>query len=150
MAGQGQFKRAIASRWTSVNPILAAGELGLETDTLKMKFGNGTDHWSALSYANIGNTGPTGPQGATGTGLSRITASTINFGVEDTYIETTINDINIQATSAIQVVITDADFILQGVTAGVLSISTGVNYTIWAIAPNGATGDCSVNILIYQ
>ena len=150
MAGQGQFKRAIASRWTSVNPILAAGELGLETDTNKMKFGDGTNNWSTLSYANIGNTGSQGPTGPTGTGLSRITQTTLNFGVEDTYIETIISDTNIQATSAIQVIITDSDFILQDVHAGVLSVTAGVGYTIWGQAPNGATGNCSVNILIYQ
>ena len=46
-----QVRRGIASQWTSVNPILAAGEMGVESDTNKFKFGNGTDTWTALSYA---------------------------------------------------------------------------------------------------
>ena len=150
MAGQGQFKRATATRWTSVNPILATGELGLETDTNKMKFGDGATHWNSLSYANIGNTGPQGPTGPTGTGLSRTTTAVLNFGVEDTYTETIISDAAILSSSAIQVIVTGSDFIIQKVSAGVLSISQGVNYTIWGIAPEGATGNCNVNILIYQ
>jgi hypothetical protein len=150
MAGQGQFKRAIASRWTSVNPILAAGELGLETDSNKMKFGNGTDHWTSLPYANIGNTGPVGPTGATGTGLARTLATTINFGVEDTYVTKDIIDAAIATASVIQVIVLDEDFIVQRVRCGVLSISNGVGYTIWGLAPDGATGICNINILIYQ
>jgi hypothetical protein len=47
-----QVRRGTASQWTSVNPILAAGEMGLESDTNFIKFGNGTDHWDTLAYAN--------------------------------------------------------------------------------------------------
>lgn len=41
-----------AANWTSVNPVLAIGELGLETDTNLFKFGDGTSTWTALSYPN--------------------------------------------------------------------------------------------------
>ena len=44
-----QQKRATASRWTSLNPILLAGEIGFETDTNKIKIGDGS-HWNDLSY----------------------------------------------------------------------------------------------------
>ena len=47
-----QVRRGTASQWTSVNPILAAGEMGVESDTNLFKFGNGTSTWSALAYAN--------------------------------------------------------------------------------------------------
>jgi hypothetical protein len=46
-----QIRRGLASEWTSVDPILAPGEMGLETDTNYIKFGNGTDVWSDLAYA---------------------------------------------------------------------------------------------------
>ena len=46
-----QVRRGLAADWTSVNPVLAAGEMGVETDTNKFKFGNGTGAWSTLSYA---------------------------------------------------------------------------------------------------
>ena len=47
-----QVRRGTASQWTSVNPILAAGEMGVESDTNLFKFGNGTSTWTALAYAN--------------------------------------------------------------------------------------------------
>jgi hypothetical protein len=46
-----QVRRGLASEWTAANPVLAAGEMGVETNTNKFKFGNGTDTWTALSYA---------------------------------------------------------------------------------------------------
>lgn len=46
-----QVRRGTASQWTSANPTLAAGEWGLETDTLKTKIGNGSTAWSSLAYA---------------------------------------------------------------------------------------------------
>ena len=45
-----QQKRGLASRWASTNPVLLAGELGVETDTNLMKIGNGTDPWNDLAY----------------------------------------------------------------------------------------------------
>ena len=47
-----QVRRGTASQWSSINPILAAGEMGLESDTNFIKFGDGTHAWSDLSYAN--------------------------------------------------------------------------------------------------
>lgn len=47
---QFQLRRGLASEWASVNPILAQGELGLESDTKKVKVGNGIDSWSSLQY----------------------------------------------------------------------------------------------------
>lgn len=45
-----QLKHGLAAKWTEKNPVLLAGEIGIETDTLKMKVGNGTSNWSALGY----------------------------------------------------------------------------------------------------
>ncbi len=49
-----QQRRGTAAEWAdsviSSTVILAAGEVGLETDTGKFKIGNGTSVWSALSY----------------------------------------------------------------------------------------------------
>jgi len=50
MATRMQQRRGTAAQWTSANPILAAGEIGFETDTGKFKMGNGSSAWSALSY----------------------------------------------------------------------------------------------------
>ena len=45
-----QLRRDTASNWTSANPTLAQGELGVETDTSKIKVGDGSTAWSSLSY----------------------------------------------------------------------------------------------------
>lgn len=36
--------------WTLANPVLASGELGAETDTRKLKLGDGTTPWNDLPY----------------------------------------------------------------------------------------------------
>ena len=46
-----QLRRGLSSEWTSVNPTLAAGEVGIETDTNTLKFGDGTTAWNSLDYA---------------------------------------------------------------------------------------------------
>ena len=64
MEAQIQVRRSTAAQWISANPILVAGEPGLETDTGKGKYGDGTTHWTALQYSwqHLGG-GPTGPAG---------------------------------------------------------------------------------------
>jgi hypothetical protein len=52
-------------RWTEFNPVLAARELVLETDTDKYKIGNGVDAYLDLPYSS-GPVGPTGPSGVFG------------------------------------------------------------------------------------
>jgi hypothetical protein len=44
-----QLRRDTAANWTSSNPILRSGEVGIETDTLKLKIGNGTSTWTQLT-----------------------------------------------------------------------------------------------------
>lgn len=45
-----QIRRGLAAIWASRNPVLLAGEFGLEIDTLKIKIGNGEAAWNALPY----------------------------------------------------------------------------------------------------
>lgn len=67
MAIRIQLRRDISSNWTTNNPILLPGEIGVETDTLKFKIGNGS-RWNATSsYAfklgeanGVATLGPTG------------------------------------------------------------------------------------------
>ena len=43
----------LAANWVTKNPILAAGELGLETDTGLIKIGNGIQNWNSIvNYIN--------------------------------------------------------------------------------------------------
>lgn len=66
-----QHKRMSARDWASSNLVLFDGELGVESDTGKVKVGNGRDRFSALQYltgpkGDRGETGPVGPKGADG------------------------------------------------------------------------------------
>jgi hypothetical protein len=51
MAQRIQFRNDTLANWTAANPVLAAGELGVETDTRFYKIGDGTTPWNALPYA---------------------------------------------------------------------------------------------------
>ena len=50
MADIIQIRRDTATNWTSANPTLAQGELGAETDTSKIKIGDGSTAWTSLGY----------------------------------------------------------------------------------------------------
>lgn len=45
-----EFRRGTAAAWTSANPTLAAGEPGYETNTGKVKIGDGSTAWNSLGY----------------------------------------------------------------------------------------------------
>lgn len=67
MTSRLQNRRDTAANWTANNPTLAAGELGLETDTAKFKMGNGSTAWNSLAYSyTAGAQGTTGAQGTSG------------------------------------------------------------------------------------
>lgn len=78
-----QFRRGTVAEWTTVDPILRAGEIGIALDTQRFKIGNGSTSWIGLPYFDNhdlilqmiqdaviegvpGPQGPAGPQGATG------------------------------------------------------------------------------------
>jgi hypothetical protein len=45
-----QQRRGTAEQWDLSNPVLAAGEVGFETDTNKFKIGDGVNLWEDISY----------------------------------------------------------------------------------------------------
>ena len=65
-------RRGTASQWAVTNPVLESGELGVESDTNKMKLGDGRTAWNSLVYVGglipgeQGIAGPTGPAGPSG------------------------------------------------------------------------------------
>lgn len=84
MAVQIQFRNDLADTWTSVNPTLAQGELGLETDTGQFKVGTGLAAWTALSYGGIvgpqGEIGADGPAGTAGADGERALSTFLLMG----------------------------------------------------------------------
>ena len=47
-----QIRHDEAADWTTRNPVLAAGEYGLESDTFLIKVGDGVRDWAHLPYLN--------------------------------------------------------------------------------------------------
>jgi hypothetical protein len=59
---QIQVRRGTASQWTSANTTLASGEWGFESDTGKVKIGDGSTAWNSLGYTGAGDVTLTGTQ----------------------------------------------------------------------------------------
>jgi hypothetical protein len=53
MSTQIQFRRDTSANWISNNPVLGAGEVGLETDTNAYKMGDGITSWTSLNYNQL-------------------------------------------------------------------------------------------------
>ena len=51
MAIRFQLRRDTTANWANTNPILALGEPGVETDTLRVKIGDGNTAWNSLGYS---------------------------------------------------------------------------------------------------
>ncbi len=97
MADMIQIRRDTAANWTSANPILAQGELGVETDTSKIKIGDGTTAWSSLDY--LIDTGGYLTSAAIGSTVQAYDATLLNdadIGVSvQAYDATLLNDADI-------------------------------------------------------
>lgn len=119
---QIQVRRGTASQWTSTNPTLAAGEWGYETDTGKVKIGNGSTAWTSLGYTGAG----TVTSIIAGTGLSGGTITSSGTIAIDT---ATVVDVSTAQT------LTN-----KTLTAPVINLSlnaqTGTTYT-FVLADNG-------------
>lgn len=79
-----KHRRDTSANWSSVNPVLAEGELGIELDTDRIKIGDGTTAWNTLDYATVTPGDVSGqvlpPGGTTGQVLSK--ANNDDFDVE--------------------------------------------------------------------
>jgi hypothetical protein len=96
---QVQVRRGTAAQWTSANPTLASGEWGFETDTGKVKIGNGSTAWNSLGYTGAGDiegvTASTGLSGGGTTGtvsLSIDTSVTADLTTAQTLTNKTLTD----------------------------------------------------------
>lgn len=74
---QIKLRRGTAAQWTAAAPVLALGEIGLETDTQRFKAGDGTTAWAGLPY--YGTSSPVAT--TSGLGISRLaTQNEVNTG----------------------------------------------------------------------
>lgn len=72
----------------------------------------------------------------------------LDFGNEENYVTVDVSDTSIDGNEKIIVSYEGAEEVgLQGLTCGVVSKSVGVGYTLFGGAPNGASGQFTVNII---
>jgi hypothetical protein len=79
-----QLRGDTAANWTAANPVLAAREFAIETDTSKYKIGNGSTAWNSLAYSSLPSTALTsgGALGTPSSGtLTNTTGLPISTGV---------------------------------------------------------------------
>jgi hypothetical protein len=157
MATLIQNRRGTAAQWTSANPTLAAGEIGVETDTGQMKIGNGSTAWTSLAYSAMTSSSTTTLTNKTiALGSNTVSGTTAQFntaltdgdfatlaGTETLANKTLTTPVITQGTStptfttnAYTIVSTDAGLFLlasNSSTAGTINIPTDAT---WA-APNG-------------
>lgn len=50
MAVKIRYRRDTTANWAASNPVLDAGEVGLDTDLKRIKVGDGTSAWSNLNF----------------------------------------------------------------------------------------------------
>lgn len=85
------LRRDNSATWLYNDPVLMTGEPGYETDTGKLKIGDGQSPWSALDYyigltGATGNVGATGATGAAGTsGTSGVSGTSGTSGVDGNF-----------------------------------------------------------------
>jgi hypothetical protein len=109
-----QVRRGTASQWASQNPVLLSGEWGLETDTRRMKQGDGTTAWNSLTYAFIFPTDFVAGSGVTltfGANNSTLTITSSGGGggssIDAEYIQDIIGLSGITGVSGIQTTYND-------------------------------------------
>lgn len=119
------IRRDTAANWTAANPTLAAGELGGETDTGKLKLGNGSTAWNSLAYQG----GVTSVNGQTGvvTGLAPTASPTFTGTV--TLPNSTVTEAMISANA-----VTNGKIADNAITTGKIADGTIVNADISASA----------------
>ena len=123
MADLIQIRRDTAANWTSANTVLAQGELGAETDTSKIKIGDGSTAWSSLAYLiDVGGY-------LTATSTNTLTNKTIRdtvYALSGTAFDATNGAVQTK-TLAANTTFTDS---LSSGDAIVLQLEAGASYTV--------------------
>lgn len=160
-----RLRRRTAADWTATNEVLYGSEMGHESDTNKVKIGDGTTAWNSLKYfvgvtlvagsgVSINNADPTAPvisaSGGSGGGSSNMTPDThpgtpTSFDDEFEY-GTSIDVTGGRASGATAwTVLATSGYPAPGVKSGMIhsdltALSTA---SIMMSQPFPATGDCT-------
>lgn len=145
----------VASKCTAENPILQLGEVGYETDTNKLKVGDGVTKWNSLPYAGDGAGAVSSVNGQTGDvvitaadlGATTSSAITVTLVVADWSADTqTVTASGVTATNTVAVApapASQADWI----DGGVLCTAQGTDELTFT-CDTTPSNDITVNVLI--
>jgi hypothetical protein len=125
------IRRDTAAAWTAANPTLASGELGGETDTGKLKLGDGSTAWNSLAYQG----GVTSVNGSTG----------VVTGIATTADPTFTGTVVLPSTTSIGNVTSTEIGYLDGVTS---SIQTQLNTVAPLVTPVTTVSDASYTLVL--
>ena len=126
MAVRFQLRRDTAATWTSTNPVLALGEPGVETDTLKVKVGDGVTAWNSLGYSITKDF----------TDLTSKPTTIAGYGITDAVASSSVSVFGAS-------LIDDADATTARTTLGLGTAATTAA-TAYATAAQGSTADTAV------
>ena len=140
---QIQVRRGTAAQWTSANPTLASGEWGYETDTGKVKIGDGTTAWNSEPYIGAGDVTLTGVQTLTNKTLTApvITLATSAQTASYTLVLTDASDIvemNVGSANNLTIPLNSSVAFPIGTTTTILQTGTGQTTLV-------ATGGVTLN-----
>lgn len=124
---QYQLRRGLAADWTTNNTILAAGEPGFETDTKKMKIGDGSTAWTSLGYTT-GNSSYI----SVGNSTVNVVANTTSLKVSNATLSVFIDNDNVNIGNS--TVNTSIDN--TRIATGNASVNATVNATAFALGTN--------------
>lgn len=128
MPVQIQLRNDTAANWTSANPTLAQGEIGLERDTRLYKIGNGSTAWNSLAYGSV--VGPLNLQNIVTTVTDVSANYTITSANENTLIRSTGSAITVTINNVLNVG-EKVDFAQWG--TGQITFSPGAGVTLGSV-----------------
>ena len=141
-----QLRHAVATDWSTVNPVLAVGELGYETNSGQFKIGIGSTGWNSLPYGGLnGPTGNTGPTGMTGPVPTNVNSLTVNGTLAVQQIQEYSNAISGAVGTVIHDWLTGGIFYHSGIagnfTCNIINLPTTPNrsYVVVLILNQGPT-----------
>jgi len=105
-----KLRNGTAAEWTTANPVLLGGEIGVETDTRRYKIGDGATAWAGLSYYIDGV--------AIRGQCSRMTDGAIDITTQGTYVTTGLTATLDSSTAYGMVLGTDDAFGLRNTSGG--------------------------------
>ena len=129
-----KLRNGTAAEWSSANPTLLSGEIGIESDTRKHKYGDGVTAWNSLPYAASSG-------GGTGTVTSVNLDAPTGFAVAGGPI-TTAGTITLSYASGYQGFTTAEASKLAGIETGAqVNVATDLTYAAATRLLSSSTGN---------